>query len=114
MAVYKFKISFEDYEDIFRVIEIKSTQTFLDLHKAILDSIGFDQKQMASFYMSNDSWKRFQEITLEDMTEQKITLIKAKIQVVKFRMMKPMSSDYLKMTKAKPVVKKIPFSKNYS
>ncbi len=69
MAVYKFKVSFEDYEDIFRVIEIKSGQTFLDFHKAILDSIGFDQKQMASFYMSNDSWKRFQEITLEDMTD---------------------------------------------
>jgi hypothetical protein len=69
MAVYKFKITFEDYEDISRVIEIKSTQTFFDLHKAILDSIGFDQKQMASFYMSNDSWKRFEEITLEDMTD---------------------------------------------
>ncbi len=69
MAVYKFKIAFEDYEDIYRVIEIKSTQTFLDLHKTILDAIGFDQKQMASFYMSNDSWKKFQEITLEDMTD---------------------------------------------
>jgi hypothetical protein len=69
MAVYKFKIAFEEYDDIFRIIEIKSTQTFLDFHKAILDSIGFDQKQMASFYMSNDSWKRFQEITLEDMSD---------------------------------------------
>lgn len=69
MAVYKFKVAFEEYDDIYRVIEIKSTQTFLDLHKAILDSIGFDQKQMASFYMSNDSWKKFQEITLEDMSD---------------------------------------------
>lgn len=69
MAVYKFKITFEDYDDIHRVIEIKSTQTFLDLHKAILDSIGFDQKQLASFYMSTDSWKKGQEITLEDMSE---------------------------------------------
>jgi len=69
MAVYKFKVAFEDYEDIFRVIEVKSTQTFFELHKAILDSIGFDQKQMASFYMSNDSWKRFQEVTLEDMSD---------------------------------------------
>ena len=69
MAAYKFKISFEDYEDIYRVIEIKSTQTFLDLHKAILESIKFDDKQMASFYMSNDSWKKGQEITLEDMSE---------------------------------------------
>jgi hypothetical protein len=70
MAVYKFKVAFEEYDDVYRVIEIKSTQTFLDLHKAILDSIGFDQKQMASFYMSNDSWKKFQEITLEDMSDR--------------------------------------------
>jgi hypothetical protein len=69
MAVYKFKVFFEDHEDIIRVIEIKSTQTFFDLHKAILNSIGFDQKQMASFYMSNDSWKKNQEITLEDMSD---------------------------------------------
>ena len=69
MAVYKFKISFEDYEDIYRVIEIKSTQTFFDFHKAILESVGFDSKQLASFYMSNDSWKKGQEITLEDMTD---------------------------------------------
>jgi hypothetical protein len=70
MAVYKFKITFEDYDDIFRIIEIKSTQTFLDLHKAILDAIGFDQKQLASFYMSTDTWKKGQEITLEDMTDE--------------------------------------------
>ena len=69
MAVYKFKISFEEYEDIIRVIEIKSTQTFFDFHKAILESVGFDSKHMASFYMSNDSWKKGQEITLEEMTE---------------------------------------------
>ena len=68
MAVYKFKVYFEDYEDIYRVIEIKSNQTFLDFHHAILESIKFDNKQLASFYMSNDAWKKGQEITLEDMT----------------------------------------------
>jgi hypothetical protein len=69
MALYKFKLTFEEYEDISRFIEIKSSQTFLEFHKAILDSIGFDQKQMASFYMSNDTWKKEQEITLEDMSD---------------------------------------------
>jgi hypothetical protein len=68
MAVYRFKVTFEDYDDIYRVIEIKSSQTFFDFHKAILEAIGFDNKQMASFFMSNDSWKKGQEITLEDMT----------------------------------------------
>lgn len=69
MAAYKFRVTFEEYEDISRVIDIKSSQTFLDFHKAILASIGFDEKQMASFYMSNDTWKKGQEITLEDMSD---------------------------------------------
>lgn len=69
MAVYKFKLTFEDYEDINRVIEIKSSQTFFDFHKIILESIGFDTKQLASFYLSNDNWRKLQEITLENMTD---------------------------------------------
>lgn len=56
-------------EDFFRDIEIKSTQTFLDFHQIILESIDFKAGQLASFYMSNDNWKKLQEITLEDMTE---------------------------------------------
>ncbi|MFN4082317.1 MAG: IS1096 element passenger TnpR family protein [Bacteroidia bacterium] len=68
-AVYRFKVTFEEYEDVVRVIDIKSTQTFLDFHHAILSAIGFDSKQLASFYMSNDTWKKGEEITLEDMTE---------------------------------------------
>lgn len=71
MAVYKFKLTFEDYEDSYRVIEIKSNQTFLDFHKTILESIGFDEKQLASFFLSNDTWRREQEITLEDKTGDK-------------------------------------------
>jgi hypothetical protein len=91
MAVYKFKVSFEEYEDIYRVIEIKSAQTFLDLHKAILDSIGFDQKQLASFYMSTDSWKRGQEITLEDMSDDEDEDPAKKIPIMK----KAQLQDYI-------------------
>ena len=69
MAVYKFSVTFEDYDDVYREIEIKSSQTFEDLHKAIQDSIGFDNKQLASFYMSNDMWRKGREITLMDMNE---------------------------------------------
>lgn len=76
MAVYKFKVTFEEFEDIHRVIEIKSSQTFLDLHQAILNAIGFDQKHLASFFMSTDTWKKGEEITLEDMTENPVKPIK--------------------------------------
>ncbi|MSQ78836.1 MAG: hypothetical protein EXR21_04060 [Flavobacteriaceae bacterium] len=68
MALYRFKISLEDYEDFFRTIDIHSTQTFQDLHLAIQDSVGFDKSQLASFYMSDDQWKRGFEVTLENMT----------------------------------------------
>lgn len=64
MAVYKFKVTFEDYDDVFREIEIKSNQTFEDLHTAILSAVGFDNKHTASFYISDDFWHKGQEITL--------------------------------------------------
>ena len=44
MAVYRFRITFENFEEVYREIEIKSDQTFEDLHFAIQSSIGFDAK----------------------------------------------------------------------
>ncbi len=62
MAIYRFRISFEEFDDIHRDIEIRSVQTFEQLHLAIQESIGFDASKPASFYMSNDNWKKGQEI----------------------------------------------------
>lgn len=68
-AVYRFRVTFEDYDDVYRDIEIRSNQTFDDLHKIIQKSINFDGLQLASFYMSDDNWSKGQEITLMDMSE---------------------------------------------
>ncbi|MBX7204397.1 MAG: plasmid pRiA4b ORF-3 family protein [Bacteroidia bacterium] len=67
MAIYRFKVWFEEFDDVQRIIEIKSTQTFEQLHLAIQDAIGFDKSQLASFYISDDHWKKGEEITLESM-----------------------------------------------
>ncbi|MEO8761608.1 MAG: hypothetical protein ABI388_09305 [Bacteroidia bacterium] len=64
MAIYKFRITFEDYEDISRDIEIKSSQTFFDFYQIILQSIGFDTKHPGSFFVSDDYWRKYAEITL--------------------------------------------------
>ncbi len=64
MAVYKFKIFVEDNEDIYREIEILSGQTFDDFHNAIQDAFKFDKKHAASFFVSDDYWRKDQEITL--------------------------------------------------
>ncbi len=79
MAVYRFRVTFEDFDDIHRDIEIKSTQTFEDLHHAIHNSIGFDATNPASFYMSDDYWKKGKEITRRELNETekpKVALMK--------------------------------------
>jgi Plasmid pRiA4b ORF-3-like protein len=65
MAVLKFRAYFEDDDSVYRDIVIKHTQTFADLHSAILKAYEFDNKHQATFFRSNDSWQRGREITLE-------------------------------------------------
>lgn len=64
MAVYRFRVSFEDDESVWREIEIKSTQNFEDLHNTIQKAIKFDDAHGASFYVSNDSWRKEKEIRI--------------------------------------------------
>jgi hypothetical protein len=63
--VYRFKITFEDNEDVYREIEIKSTQTFEDFHNAIVQSIAFDNMHDASFFISDDYYRKGEEIRLK-------------------------------------------------
>ena len=65
MAILKFRIYWEDDDSIYRDVLIQHTQTFLDLHLTILKCFEFDNKHQATFYRSNDSWKRGKEISLE-------------------------------------------------
>jgi hypothetical protein len=67
--VYRFKVWFENNDEVIRWIDIKPSQTFNDFHNAIQDAIGFDKKELASFYISDSKWKRLFEIMLEDMTD---------------------------------------------
>ncbi len=65
MAILRFRSYWEDDESIYRDVAIRHTQSFLDLHEAILKSYEFDNKHKATFYRSNDSWQRGREISLE-------------------------------------------------
>lgn len=62
MAVYRFRISFEEYDEVYRDIEIRSVHNFEQFHLAIQQAIGFDATKSASFFMSNDLWKKGHEI----------------------------------------------------
>ncbi len=65
MAVLKFRAYFEEDDSVYRDIVIKHTQTFADLHAAILKAFEFDSKHQATFYRSNDTWQRGREISFE-------------------------------------------------
>lgn len=65
MAILKFRVYWEEDESTYRDVVIRHTQTFLELHQAILKSYEFDNKHKATFYRSNDNWQMGREITLE-------------------------------------------------
>ena len=62
MAVYRFRISFEDYDEVIREIDIRSNQTFKDLHEFFHKMIGYDPEKSSSFYVSNDQWIKNEEL----------------------------------------------------
>lgn len=65
MAILKFRVFFEDDDSIYRDVAIQHSQTFFDLHEAILKAYEFDNKHKATFYRSNENWQRGREISLE-------------------------------------------------
>jgi len=67
MAIYRFRVEIEDYEGIYREIEVKTTQTFEDLHYAVLRAFSFDLKHPSSFFYSDDLWHMEDEIAFKDM-----------------------------------------------
>ncbi len=65
--VYRFTIISDEVDNFRREIQINSDATFLDLHNAILKSVGYPNDQMTSFFICDDNWEKETEITLEDM-----------------------------------------------
>ena len=54
-------------EDVLRDIEIDEKFLLKDLHNLIIKSYGFEGKEMASFYKTNESWEQGDEMSLFDL-----------------------------------------------
>lgn len=65
--VYRFTIISDEADDFLREIKIDSEASFYDLHECILQSCGYKDDQMTSFFLCSDNWEKEQEVTLEDM-----------------------------------------------
>jgi hypothetical protein len=67
--VYKFRLLSDEVKDFVRDIEIRSDQTFFDFHRIIQDDLGYDNSQIASFFLTNSLWEKEKEFTLFDMSD---------------------------------------------
>ena len=69
MATYKFRVLLDnsENEEIFRDIEVSGSHHFEDFYRTIIEAFYFAGDQMASFYTSNSSWDKGEEIALFDM-----------------------------------------------
>jgi hypothetical protein len=65
--VFKFRILSDEVDAFTREIAISSEASFLDLHNAILDCVGYTPDQMTSFFLCNDEWEKETEVTLIEM-----------------------------------------------
>lgn len=65
--VFRFLLLSDEVEDFKREIQIDADDTFLNLHNAIIKSVGFKDGEMSSFFICDDNWEKKQEITLVEM-----------------------------------------------
>ncbi|MDL2257003.1 plasmid pRiA4b ORF-3 family protein [Bacteroidales bacterium OttesenSCG-928-I14] len=68
--VFRFIILSDEVESFRRDICIDSEASFLDLHNAIIESVGFKKEEMASFFICDDDWAKKTEITLFEMDSE--------------------------------------------
>ena len=61
--IFRFKVTFEDVDDVERIIDVSSKNTFKEFHHFIQESIKFDNLKPASFYKANDSWRGSEEFS---------------------------------------------------
>lgn len=58
MSVYRFRVTFEEFEDVSRDIDIRADQSLQELQQAILESVTFDQKHGSAWFKSDDMWRK--------------------------------------------------------
>ncbi|MEI8279782.1 MAG: hypothetical protein WCG87_08445 [Bacteroidota bacterium] len=71
MPLLRFRISWDDNDQIYRDIEVKNGQTFMEFRKVIDVAFEFDGKHPSSFYESDERWKKGREISSEVLVNKK-------------------------------------------
>ena len=62
--VYRFRIISNEAEGFVREFELQGNQTFYDFHLAIQKNLEYDNSQIASFQITDQSWIMIKELPL--------------------------------------------------
>lgn len=68
-SILNIRVVLDVVEDVFRDIEIDAEAPLSHLHAATLDAFGWQGDEMASYYRSNETWDRGEEIPLMSMPD---------------------------------------------
>ena len=79
MKAFKFRIFLDAKDTIFKDVILDPEISLEEFHNIILNAFGYSGDQMASFYESNDEWKRGTEYPLINMFEDKDANVMSKV-----------------------------------
>ncbi|MFW5773618.1 MAG: IS1096 element passenger TnpR family protein [Tangfeifania sp.] len=65
--IYHFKITSQESKNFHLEVEVDGKNTFFDFHTTIQKSLGFEPHQLASFFISDRTWRKYKEISLLDL-----------------------------------------------
>lgn len=71
MPIYKLRVAWEDDDNVYRDIEVRNGQSFLELKNTLLHSFEFKEKAASAFFESNEKWQRKREISSEVLINKK-------------------------------------------
>ena len=83
MPLFRFRVYWEDDDQIYRDIELLNGQSFLQFHETITKAFEFDGKHPASFFESNDRWERGRafssEVTVNKKDAPALSMVKTPV-----------------------------------
>lgn len=65
--IFRFIMLSDEVDNFKREYRLDAESTFLDLHNIITESVGYDKKELSSFFICDDDWQKEKEINLFDM-----------------------------------------------
>ena len=65
--IYHFRIQSQESIDFQLEIQLSENNTFFDFHRTIQNTLGYESYQLASFFVSDKTWRKQKEISLLDL-----------------------------------------------